>query len=179
LESLSKLPLRAYDFLIAPWDAEELLLRLYRLIQKTAPPSPVEDAVPAQKRRPRVLVADDDPDLVCLVTHTLTQAGMDCEVARSGQQTLDAVGRRSPDAIVLDVNMIDFDGFEILKKLRKNLATRKIPVLLLTARSQTSDITEGYGSGASDYVIKPFDPANLVRRVEKVISASRKFPVTR
>lgn len=179
LNSLTKLPLRAYDFVIAPWDAEEVLLRVYRLIGKTAPPPTTEDAPPAQKRRPRVLVADDDPDLVCLVTATLTQAGMECEVARSGQQALDAVGRRVPDALVLDVNMADFDGFDVLKKLRRNLATKTIPVLMLTARNQASDITEGLGSGADDYMIKPFETSNLVKRVEKIISASRRYPVSR
>jgi len=179
LESFARLPLRAYDFLIAPWDAEEVLLRVYRLIGKTAPPKTTEDAPTMQKRRPRVLVADDDPDQVCLVTAILTQAGMNCEIARGGQQALDAVGRRPPDAIVLDVNMADLDGFDVLKKLRRKLATKTIPVLMLTARSQASDITEGLGSGADDYMIKPFDPSNLVKRVEKIISASRRYPVPR
>ena len=98
---------------------------------------------------------------------------MDCEVAHSGQRTLDAVARRLPDALLLDVNIVDYDGFEILKKLRRNLAMRRIRVLMITARSQASDITQGFGSGANDYVIKPFDPPDLVRRLEKAITAAR------
>jgi DNA-binding response OmpR family regulator len=101
---------------------------------------------------------------------------MDWDVARSGQQAVDMVSRRPPDAIILDVNMLDLDGFEVLKKLRRNLATKEIPVLLLTARSQASDIARGLGSGADDYMVKPFDASNLVTRVEKIISASRKRP---
>jgi DNA-binding response OmpR family regulator len=177
LESLCGLPLHAHDFLIAPWEAEEVLLRVHRLIASAAPAQPAWESPHMQRRRPRVLIADDDPDLVLLVSATLEQSGMDCEVARSGQQTLDTARRHPPDAIVLDVNMVDLDGFEVLKKLRHNLSTASIPVLLLTARSQESDITRGVGSGADDYVVKPFDPADLASRVDKIISAARKaFP---
>jgi DNA-binding response OmpR family regulator len=84
------------------------------------------------------------------------------------------VSRRPPDALILDVNMLDLDGFEVSKKLRRNLSTKELPVLLLTARSQASDIARGLGSGADDYMVKPFDPSNLATRVEKIISASRK-----
>jgi DNA-binding response OmpR family regulator len=69
--------------------------------------------------------------------------------------------------------MVDLDGFEILKKLRHNLATKAIPVLLLTARNQQSDIATGFGSGADDYVIKPFQPSDLARRVEQAIAARK------
>src|SRR5271166_811863 len=123
LESLSKLPLRGCDFVICPWDAEELLMRVYRLIAKTAPFQGVGTSPSMLKRRPRVLVADDDPDLVALVSETLKQFGMDCDIARSGRQTLDSARQHRPDAIVLDVNMMDLDGFEILKRLRHNPAT--------------------------------------------------------
>jgi two-component system OmpR family response regulator len=174
LESLCGLPLHAHDFLIAPWEAEEVLVRVHRLIASAAPAQPAWDLPHMQRRRPRVLIADDDPDLVLLVSGTLEQSGMDCEVARSGQQTLDTARRHPPDAIVLDVNMVDLDGFEVLKKLRHNLSTASIPVLLLTARSQESDITRGVGSGADDYVVKPFDPTDLASRVDKIISTARK-----
>jgi CheY-like chemotaxis protein len=179
LESLARLPSRAFDFVIAPWEAEEILTRVYRLIRKNAPLQPAGEPLRLQRRRPRVLVADDDPDLVALVSDTLGQFGMDCDVARSGQQALDTVSRRPPDAILLDVNMVDVDGFEILKKLRRNLATSAIPVLLLTARSLESDITRGFGYGADDYVVKPFNPSDLGKRVDKMITASRQARLAR
>jgi DNA-binding response OmpR family regulator len=122
-----------------------------------------------KRKRPRVLIADDDPDLVALVSETLGEAGADCEIARSGQQALDIAARHRPDAIVLDVNMAGLDGFEVLKRLRHNVATESIPVLLLTARSQESDIAQGVGAGASDYVVKPFEPLDLANRVAKII----------
>ncbi len=171
LESLSKLPLRGCDFVIGPWEAEELLMRVHRLLARTGPLQPVETSSHVQKRRPLVLVADDDPDLVSLVTETLKHFGMDCDIARNGKQALDRARQHRPDAIVLDVNMIDLDGFEILKKLRNNPATEAIPVLLLTARNQESDITKGFESGADDYVIKPFQPWDLAKRLDKIISA--------
>ncbi len=174
LESLSQLP-REQDFLIAPWDAEEILLRVFRLVRKTVPSHPkVAPALHMPRRRSRVLIADDDPDLVAFVSNTLERTGMECEAAASGQQALDTVTRHPPDAIILDVNMLDLDGFEVLKKLRHNLSTKTIPVLLLTARGQGSDIARGIGSGANDYVVKPFDPSDLSARVEKMITASRK-----
>ena len=174
LQSLSKLPARAFDFLIAPWDAEEVLMRVYRLIAKVAPPQPAADSSGTLESRPRILIADDDPSIVALVAETLEQFEMVCDIARSGSQALDAVQKFPPDAIVLDVNMLDLDGFEVLKRLRRNLVTKDIPVLLLTARSQESDIARGFGYGADDYVVKPFKPLDLVKRVDKMLSASRK-----
>ena len=174
LGSLAKLPARAYDFVLAPWDAEEVLLRVFRLVGKTAALQPAEGAAHLQKRRPRILIADDDPDLVSLVLETLRQSGMDSDIARTGQQALDKVSRHAPDAIVLDVNMLGLNGFEVLAKLRHNLATKAIPVMLLTARSQESDIGLGFGSGADDYVVKPFRPSDLAERVGRMISARRR-----
>lgn len=146
-------------------------MRIYRLIGKTVTSPPTAPPVQTQKRRSRILIADDDPDLVSLVWQTLRQFGMDCDIARSGQQALDAVSQHRPDAILLDINMPDLDGFEILKKLRQNLSTKAIPVLMLTARNQESDIARGFECGADDYVIKPFHPWDLAKRLDKVIAA--------
>ena len=173
LESLSRLPAREHDFLIAPWDAEEVLLRLYRLIVSAIPLPPPAESSHMPRRRPRVLIADDDPDLASLVSATLSRSGMDCDFARSGRQALDFARRHPPDAILLDVNMPDFDGFEVLKKLRHNLTTQAIPVLMLTARGQESDITMGAGAGADDYVVKPFDLMDLTSRLDKIIARRR------
>ena len=171
LPSVSKLPARACDFLIAPWAAEELLIRVCRLTAKAAPRHPA--AASPDSKRPRVLIADDDPDIVAIVAETLRQLDMHCDIARSGEQALEAVHHCLPDAIVLDVNMVDLDGFEVLKRLRGNLNTKRIPVLLLTARGQQDDIARGFECGADNYVVKPFQPLDLVKRVDKMISAHR------
>ena len=174
LESLSRLPVRGYDFLIAPWDAEEILMRAYRLIAKAPQHQPGPDLPAVSAKRPRVLIADDDPCIVATVFETLQQFEMDCDIARGGKQALLAATQCPPDAIILDVNMFDIDGFEVLNRLRRNLVTTSIPVLLLTARRQESDIARGFQLGANDYVVKPFKPIDLVKRVERMISASRK-----
>ena len=179
LEALSRLPSRAQDFLIAPWDAEEVLLHVHGLLARAAPAQPPRDSVRMPRRRPRVVIADDDPDLVALVSATLEAYGMECEIARSGLEALRAVRRGLPDAVILDVNMVDLDGFEVLKQLRQSLATIAIPVLLLTARTQESDIARGVGYGAADYVIKPFDSSDLVGRVDRIIASSSKPLVAR
>jgi DNA-binding response OmpR family regulator len=70
--------------------------------------------------------------------------------------------------------MFDLDGFEVLKRLRRNLITKEIPVLLLTARGQESDIARGFGSGADDYVVQPFKRLDLVKRVDSMLSARRR-----
>jgi len=168
LQALTKLPARASDFLIAPWDAEEVLIRVYRLIAKTAPRQAAAEE--EQESRPLVLVVDDDPDTVAIIADTLRQFEMECDIARSGKQALEAVQRRLPDTIILDVNMLDLNGFEVLKRLRRNVVTKEIPVLLLTARRQEEDILQGFGFGANDYVVKPFKPLDLVKRVDKLIS---------
>jgi DNA-binding response OmpR family regulator len=179
LQSFSKLPAHACDFLIAPWDAEEVLVRLYRLVAKEAPPQPTGKTPHLQKRRTRVLIADDDPTIVAVVSQVLQQSEMDCDVARSGKHALDAVRRHPPDAIVLDVNMLDLDGFEVLKCLRGSLATSEIPVLLLTARRDKQDIALGFSCGADDYMVKPFKPVDLVERVNKMIAARRRSRLAR
>ena len=179
LESLSEGSPRARDFIVAPWDAEEVLVRAWRMLAKTTPIQPAKESVGQHKRRPRILIADDDPDLIALVSELLGQSGMDCELARGGHQALEIVRRRTPDAIVLDVNMLDLDGFEVLKELRHNLVTQAIPVMMLTGRSQTSDIARCASSGADDYVIKPFEPSDLVARLGKIIAAARKLAVAR
>lgn len=173
LLAFSKLPARAYDFLIAPWDAEEVLVRVYRLIAQAPSSPPTGDSTHMQKRRPRVLIADDDPAIVAVVSELLQQSGMECDVARSGNHALEAVSRHAPDAILLDVNMLDLDGFEVLKRLRANAVTNTIPVLLLTARRDKLDIDLGVASGADDYVVKPFKPWDLAERVNKMIAARR------
>ena len=168
LQSLATLPAGPFDFLISPWDAEELFLRVYRLVAK--PVATVSAGVPP-KRRPRVLIVDDDPSIVALVSHALQISEMDCDIARSGQEALNAVRLSPPDAMILDVNLLDLDGFEVLKRIRQNLLTRDLPVLLLTGRHQQSDVAQGFGCGANDYVIKPFKPTELANRLERIISA--------
>jgi two-component system phosphate regulon response regulator PhoB len=126
-----------------------------------------------------VLIADDDPDIQALVSHALEEAKMESTAAADGRQALDAVRQFSPHAIVLDVDMPDLDGFEVLRRLRRNSVTANIPVLLLTSYRDESDINRGREYGADDYVTKPFLPADVANRVLKMISAAPRGPTRR
>jgi DNA-binding response OmpR family regulator len=120
-------------------------------------------------RRPLVLVADDDPDIRSLVTLRLEKSGYDVVAAGDGEQALAAALERAPDLALLDVMMPKLDGYEVTERLRQEKATRHLPVILLTARVQETDIARGVEAGADDYVKKPFSTSELRDRVQAVL----------
>ncbi len=122
--------------------------------------------------RKLVLVADDDPDILDLVTFRLDRAGYEVVQAHDGQEALDTALARTPDLCVLDVMMPRLDGYEVTRRLREADATRSVPIILLTARAQESDVERGFEAGATDYVRKPFSPQELRARVEALLARS-------
>jgi DNA-binding response OmpR family regulator len=112
--------------------------------------------------RPLVVVADDEDDILMLVDATLRSAGFDVARARNGAHALELVRERAPRLAVLDVSMPDVDGLEVLRRLRADETTADLPIVLLSARAQETDVARGYELGASRYVRKPFRPAELV-----------------
>jgi DNA-binding response OmpR family regulator len=112
-----------------------------------------------------VLVADDDEDVLSLVTTVLERAGHEVIAARDGAEALALAQQRRPDLAVLDVAMPQLDGLEVLRRLRRSRETAEVPVVLLSARAQESDVVLGYETGASAYVRKPFSPRELSERV--------------
>jgi sigma-B regulation protein RsbU (phosphoserine phosphatase) len=121
----------------------------------------------------KVLVVDDEPDILDLVELTLLSEGFDVVSATNGAEALAAAAREIPDLVLLDVSMPDLDGFEVMQALRDDPATARIPVIMLTARAQISDKLRGLSSGADDYITKPFEPADVVARVTAALGASR------
>jgi DNA-binding response OmpR family regulator len=119
--------------------------------------------------KPVVLVADDDHDILTLVSFRLERAGYDVVAARDGEEALRLALERVPDLAVLDVMMPKLDGYEVTTRLRQNRATRRMPVILLTARVQEADIARGFEAGADDYVKKPFSPQELGARVQAIL----------
>jgi DNA-binding response OmpR family regulator len=119
--------------------------------------------------KPLVLVADDDHDILTLVSFRLERAGYDVVGARDGEEALRLALERVPDLAVLDVMMPKLDGYEVTTRLRQNRATRRMPVILLTARVQEADIARGFEAGADDYVKKPFSPQELGARVQAIL----------
>jgi DNA-binding response OmpR family regulator len=156
-----------HDFLVAPCDREEFLLRVYRLasdrrVRRGSPGAGLTDGA-------RILVADDDATITALLKAALQNHGFECHVARDGGQALALVETLVPDALVLDVNMPHFDGFEVLAAVRQATATADVPIVLLSARQQEVDILRGFSLGADDYVVKPFSPVELVARVKRLV----------
>lgn len=114
--------------------------------------------------RPRILVVDDEENIRFLVTTALSLSGMDTVAAASGFEALDQIYRVRPDLIVLDVMLPDLDGFAILRRLRDQ--GNQTPIIFLTARDQSVDRVRGLSEGGDDYIVKPFDVAELVARVQ-------------
>jgi DNA-binding response OmpR family regulator len=117
-----------------------------------------------------VLVVDDDPDVCDLVRYKLEQSGFDVRRASDGDQALREVAAEVPDLVLLDIMMPGMSGLEVCRELRKDPATANIPVILLTALAQEADIAAGFAAGADDYIVKPFSPRELARRVTAVLS---------
>ena len=123
-----------------------------------------------QENRPRVVIADDDPDIRRLVEMTVTNAGCDVTVASDGEEALARVRDSVPDLVILDVLMPRMDGWEVARALKSDPATREVPVMFLTSRGQEHDVLEGFDSGAVDYMVKPFSPRELQVRVRSVLA---------
>jgi two-component system phosphate regulon response regulator PhoB len=122
-------------------------------------------AVPSE----RVLVVDDEPDIVALVVYHLAKAGYRVSTASSGPDALAAAQRDRPALIVLDLMLPGMSGFDVLEHLRADQATRQIAVLMLTARKEEPDRIRGLSLGADDYLTKPFSPPELVLRVGAIL----------
>jgi DNA-binding response OmpR family regulator len=120
--------------------------------------------------RPLVLCADDDEDILALVTLRLTRAGYEVLQATDGAQALELALERLPALAVLDVMMPRRTGLEVLQELRADEATRGIPVILLSARAQEADIEGGLVAGADAYLAKPFRASELVEKVGELLA---------
>lgn len=127
----------------------------------------------AAQRAARILVADNDEDVLTLVAFRLERAGYEVLVARDGAQALDRARAELPDLCVLDVMMPQLTGYDVTQRLRADPRTRAIPVILLTARVQEADVERGYDAGADAYVRKPFSPRELRDQVERALRTRR------
>ena len=116
-----------------------------------------------------ILVVEDEPDIAGLVKYHLEKAGLPARVVADGKQALDLILREQPDLVVLDLMLPGLDGLELCRRLRGAPATRGIPVIMLTAKTEEVDRIVGLEMGADDYVPKPFSPRELVARVKAVL----------
>lgn len=121
------------------------------------------------RENPRVLVVDDEADLVELLSYNLRQAGYEPVGARNGLEALQAAARHKPHLIVLDLMMPEMSGLEVARRLRSDPKLVKTPIIMLTARAGEQDQVAGLSVGADDYVTKPFSPKVLLARIEAVL----------
>ena len=123
---------------------------------------------------PRVLVVDDDPQVLKLLRVNFELEGYDVLTATNGEEALDLVGRDSPDAVVCDVMMPGIDGLEVVRRLRAQPDTAGLPLVVVSAKAQRADVKAGLELGADAYVTKPFDPAELLKVVADLLAKRRK-----
>lgn len=121
----------------------------------------------------RILVADNDEDILTLVAFRLKRLGHEVLLAHDGAQALARAQEELPDLCVLDVMMPRLTGYEVTQRLRATPSTRDIPVILLTARVQEADVERGLAAGADAYVRKPFSPAELRDQIAAVLAGPR------
>jgi DNA-binding response OmpR family regulator len=136
----------------------------------------VTPPAPATEGAKRVLVVEDEPDIAALIAYQLTREGFRVETAATGHDALSAVNREIPDLVVLDRMLPGLSGDEVLQTLRKEKATRSVPILVLTAKKEQEDRIAGFELGADDYLTKPFSPRELVLRVRAILRRFDKPP---
>jgi DNA-binding response OmpR family regulator len=121
------------------------------------------------RSRPLVLVADDDRDILQLVSFRLERSDYEVVQANDGEEALRLVKELHPDLAVLDLMMPKLNGYEVIREIRRDEETKAIPVILLTARVQEADVARGFEAGADDYLKKPFSPQELRARVQAIL----------
>jgi len=117
----------------------------------------------------RVLVVEDDPDIVELIVHYLRAEGFEVEAEGDGRRALERLREGQHHVVVLDLQLPGLDGLSLCAELRRDKRTRALPVIMLTARGEESDRVVGLEVGADDYVVKPFSPKELVARVRALL----------
>jgi CheY-like chemotaxis protein len=154
------------DFMLNGWTPQELCLRASGLLVESASRRIHEKGPPA------VVAVDDDHSMTALVRSIFLSDGIACTTGSNGLEALELVRRLNPDVLILDVNMPHLGGFEVLTTLTQDPATASTRVILLTGAEQESDIMRGFALGAADYVVKPFNPMELLVRVRRFLVRS-------
>lgn len=117
----------------------------------------------------KILVVEDDEDILELIDYNLTREGYFVRKVTSGEEALALARRENPDLIVLDLMLPGLDGLEVCRKLRSDSEKRRVPIIMVTAKGEESDIVTGLELGADDYVVKPFSPKVLIARIRNVL----------
>jgi two-component system, OmpR family, alkaline phosphatase synthesis response regulator PhoP len=122
-------------------------------------------------QRPRILIADDEPNILISLEYLLKREGYEVSLARDGDEALAAIVAQRPALVLLDVMMPKRSGFEVCAEVRANEATKDTLVLMLSAKGRETDVAKGLGSGADAYMTKPFSTKELVAKVRAMLEA--------
>ena len=117
----------------------------------------------------QILVVDDDRNLRKIIATNLELAGYDVTAAANGEEALTALEQLQPDLVILDVMMPAMDGYEVARRIRAHPVNARVPIIMLTAKSEVEDKISGFDAGADDYITKPFGPQELLARVKAKI----------
>ena len=120
-------------------------------------------------KKEKILVVDDEEDILELVRYNLDREGYQVTCANSGEAALEAAASERVDLIILDLMLPGIDGLEVARRLKQNTSTNTIPIVMLTAKGEEADVVAGLELGADDYVTKPFSPRILMARMKAVI----------
>ena len=117
----------------------------------------------------KVLVVDDEPNIVLSLEFLMEQAGFEVVTAEDGEQALEQVNNASPDLLLLDISLPGMSGFDVLERLRGQEATAQLPIIMLTAHGRDVEREKGMALGADDYITKPFSTQSLVEKVKALL----------
>lgn len=122
---------------------------------------------------PYVLIVEDEPGIVEMLSYNLKAAGFETGVAQDGDEAELALAERTPDAVLLDWMLPSVSGIELCRRIRRRPSTRGLPIIMLTAKGEEADRVRGLDAGADDYVTKPFSPNEMIARLRAVLRRSR------
>ena len=120
-------------------------------------------------KKPKIVVIEDEVDILEVINYNLLKEGFDVCSALDGEEGLALIKKEVPDLVLLDLMLPGLDGIEICRKLKTDYSTRSIPIIMVTAKGEESDIVLGLGMGADDYMVKPFRPRELMARIRSVL----------
>lgn len=122
------------------------------------------------KTAPKILIVDDDPNILLSLEFLLSKNNYQVFIARNGMEALASIEKDIPDVVLLDIMMPDLDGYLVCEFIRKNEAYKHAKVIFISARSKESDIEKGYEMGADLYIVKPFSTRSLLEKITEFVS---------
>ena len=123
----------------------------------------------------KILIVDDEKDFVDIIKLILKKEKYDVFIAYNGEDGFDIVQKEKPDLVILDLNLPGIDGYEVCRKIRKKFIFKEVAVLMLTVRTLEQDHINGFSCGSDDYMIKPFEPKELLARIRNLMRRAGKL----